>query len=192
MLAVVGVMFVILRPHAAREALPLLLPVAIAIQIVMPGTFSTVKASFLPKQGLVAEQADQQVGSGRIASLGPGIDLASRRPLLGQGFGTRIVDAGPKQNAFILDDEWLGTLLELGLIGALAWVWLFTRFCTRAAQAAKDDDSDRAWLLVAFTASIASFAVGMAFFDAFAFIQLTVVMIMLLALGSVVLRAGDR
>jgi O-antigen ligase len=189
MIAVVAVTLAILRPVAARQALPFLLPLAIAVQIIMPGTFATVKAAFLPQQGLVAEQANQQVGSGRIASLGPAIDHASLRPLLGQGFGTRIVDEGPKNNAFILDDEWLSTLLELGLVGAFAWIWLFKRFCSRSGRAAKRDDSERGWLLAAFTASIASFAVGMAFFDAFSFIQLTVLMIILLALGSVLLRS---
>jgi polysaccharide biosynthesis protein PslJ len=192
MLVAVGVVLVLLRPAAAREVAPLLLPVAVAVQIAMPGTLSTVKATFLPKHGLVAEQANAQVGSGRVASLGPALDEASLRPLLGLGFGTRIVDEGPKKNAFILDDEWLSTLLEVGIVGAAAWIWLFIRFCTRAGKAARADDSERGWLLTAFTASVASFAVGMAFFDAFAFIQFTVMMIVFLGLGSIVLRSSER
>lgn len=192
MLVAGSVVLAILRPHAARRALPLLLPLAIVIQLALPGTFSTIRASFFPKEGLVSQQAEQSVGSGRIASLGPALDEASQKPLFGRGFGTRIVDPGEKQNAFILDDEWLTTLLEIGLVGALAWVWLFFRFVGRAGRASREDDSDRGWLLAGLAASTTSFAFGMVFFDAFSFIQVTVLMLILLALGSVLLRPDAR
>jgi hypothetical protein len=189
MLAVSAAMLAVLRPQAARQALPFILPLLVVIQIALPGTFSTVKASFFPSGGLVEQQADQSVGSGRVASFGPALDEASRNPLFGRGFGTRIVEKGPKRNSFILDDEWLSTTLEIGLVGLLAWVWLFLRFTLRSAQAARDDASDRGWMLAALAASVGSFAVGMVFYDAFSFIQATFLMIMLLGFGVVLYRS---
>jgi O-antigen ligase len=187
MLVVVAVVFLLLRPRAVRRVLPLLLPLAVAVQLALPGTFSTLTTLFLPKGGLVAQQADQSVGSGRVASFGPAIDQASSHPLLGRGFGTRIPTAepgGPKKNSFILDDEWLSTTLEIGVVGALAWLWIFGRFCTRAWQIARHDTSDAGWMLTAFVASVLSFACGMVFYDAFSFIQVTILMIVMLALGQ--------
>jgi hypothetical protein len=194
MLLVIAVVFVVQRPQAVRRILPLLLPLAVVVQLALPGTFSTVTTLFLPKEGLVAQQADQSVGSGRVASFGPAIDEAASHPLLGRGFGTRIPTdepGGPKKNSFILDDEWLSTTLEIGLVGMFAWIWIFGRFCTRTLKAAWRDTSDTGWMLTAFGASVLSFAVGMAFYDAFSFIQVTILMIVMLALGSSTLANLD-
>jgi hypothetical protein len=190
MLLVSAGMLAVLRPQAARQALPLVVPLLVVIQIALPGTFSTIRASFFPSGGLVEQQANQNVGSGRVASFGPAVDEASEHPFFGRGFGTRIVGNDPKQNSFILDDEWLSTTLEIGIVGLLAWVWIFLRFCSRAVVVARSDDSDRGWTLAALAASVAAFAVGMGFYDAFSFIQVTFLMIILLGLGSVLLRDG--
>ena len=89
------------------------------------------------------------MGSGRVASFGPAIDELSQHPFFGRGFGTRIVEtSNPKRNSFILDDEWLSTTLEIGLVGLVAWLWIILRFCTRAARGSKTDD-DRGWILAA-------------------------------------------
>lgn len=192
MLLVVGVVLAVLRPHDARRAVPLLLPLAVVIQIALPGTFSTTAALFLPKEGLVAEQANQNVGSGRVASFSPALDEAAAHPIFGRGFGTRIVNDGPKKNSFILDNEWLSTLLELGLVGIAAWAWIFWRSCSRAWRVARHDDSDLGWLVTAFLAAILSFAVGMFFFDAFSFIQVTIILIVMLALCETVLATTSE
>lgn len=188
MLGVAAATLAILRPRAARQALPFVLPLLVAIQIALPGTFSTVRELFLPKGGLVEQQANQSVGSGRVASFGPAIDEAAHHPLLGRGFGTRIVGDVPKRNSFILDDEWLSTTLEIGLVGLIAWAWIFYRFCSRAIREARRNDDARGWLLAALAASIISFAVGMIFFDAFSFIQATFLMVIILGFGAVLIR----
>jgi len=187
MVGVAAATLAILRPRAARQALPFVLPLLVAIQIALPGTFSTVRELFLPKGGLVEQQANQSVGSGRVASFGPAIDEAAHHPLLGRGFGTRIVGDVPKRNSFILDDEWLSTTLEIGLVGLIAWVWIFYRFCSRAIREARRNEDERGWLLAALAASIISFAVGMIFFDAFSFIQATFLMVIILGFGAVLI-----
>jgi polysaccharide biosynthesis protein PslJ len=189
MLVVAGIVIVLLRPAAVLQHWKLAIPALIIIQLALPGTLATIKASFFPQGGLVAQQANASVGSGRVASLGPALEQVGKEPLLGIGFGTRIV-AGPDKNSFILDDQWLGILLETGVLGVVGWAWLFVRFTRRAGRAARHDDDDRGWLLAALAASVASFAVGMFFYDALSFIQVTIIMFVLLGIGSG-LMAGE-
>lgn len=190
MLAVVGLVFLWLRPREVRRFWPVIIPALIVIKLVLPGTLGAIKQSFLPTGGLIAEQKSQpgESGSGRIADIGPALQEWKRQPLLGQGFGTRVVDLnirGPKAN--ILDNQWLGTLLETGIIGFFGWLWFFVRVVRRFGKEAKKDDSDRGWLLVALAAGVAAFGVGMFTYDAFAFIQVTFLLFIFVGLGSALL-----
>ncbi len=56
MLVVGGGIVLWLRPDS-RRFLPLLLPLAIAAQIAVPGTFGNYRELFFPSEGIVAEQA---------------------------------------------------------------------------------------------------------------------------------------
>jgi hypothetical protein len=181
-----------LFPRSTRRLLPLLVPAILVIHLALPGSLGTIWGSFFPHGGLVKQQEAGKGtgGSGRVADLGPGLSEAAQTPFLGQGYGTRVVDQGPLLNAPILDDQWLGTLLETGIIGVLTWVWLFVVFTRRMLRRAREDlDSPDAWLYAAFGSAIASFAVGMLFYDAFAFIQVTFLAFLLMTLGMCVVRA---
>jgi hypothetical protein len=191
MLATIILVFFLIRPQHLRRFWPAAIPAVLALHIILPGTLGTIKASFFPKGGLIAEQQNAPVGSGRLASTGPAIAEVKRVPLVGVGFGTRVF-AYKRQNAPILDDQWLGTLLETGTLGISGWIWLFIRFVRRAGRAAKRDPSREGWLPMAFAASIAAFAVGMFTYDAFSFVQVTFVMYMLLGLGVAALNASTR
>jgi hypothetical protein len=188
MLAVIGLVFIVLRPTESVRAMPFVLPVLVVIQLLMPGTLRTLYEGFFPKGGLVAAEAAGPVGSARIPSFHAGMAEVGKRPLLGGGFGSRIV-TGPEKNSFIVDDAWLSLGMEVGVVGVLAWIWFFLRFIRRAGRAARSETGERGWFLVALTASIASFAVGMISYDALSFIQVTLVMFVIVALGSVVLEA---
>jgi hypothetical protein len=58
----------------------------------------------------------------------------------------------------------------------------------RTGRRARRDDSDEAWLMAAFTASIGAFAIGMFTYDTFSFIQVTFLLFLLLGLVSADLR----
>ena len=98
------------------------------------------------------------------------------------------IPVGEKQNSFILDDQWLSTLLDTGILGVVAWVWFFWRFGRGTAREGKDDKSDRGWMLTVISASVTSFAVGILFYDAFSFIQVTIITFILIGLGCALLR----
>jgi O-antigen ligase len=190
MFLVVAVVFIWLRPRETRRLWPAIFPILLAIHFVLPGTLGALKQSFVPAGGLVAQQKSQagKSGSGRIADLGPGLREWSHSPLVGEGFGTRVVDAttkGPQAN--VLDDQWLQSLLETGAVGFFGWLWLFCRAVRRFGKEAKQDDSERGWLLTALAAGVAAYAVGMMTYDAFSFIQVTFLLFIFIGLGSALL-----
>lgn len=189
MLLAIALVYLLLRPRETKRLWPALLPALIVIHVALPGTIGTIRASFFPKGGLIAQQRQGAVGSGRLSTLGPALDSEFKaNPILGEGFATRITGrqqpGRPPPNGPILDDEWLGILLETGVMGALALAWLFIRFIRRAGKAASKDLSPRGWLLAATTASVAGYAVGMFTYDAFSFIQVTFLLFVVLGLGA--------
>lgn len=181
-LVAAGLVFLWLRPRNVKRVLPLLLPALVAIHLVTPGAIGGLRQAFFPPQGLIN---DQTVYGGRVSSerLGPEWAAIGANPAFGQGYGTRLTEVGLRTNARILDDEWLGTASETGLVGVFAWLWFFVRFVRRAGREAKQDRSSRGSLLVALATSVAAFAVGMLTYDAFSFIQVTFVLFILAALG---------
>jgi polysaccharide biosynthesis protein PslJ len=193
MLIVSFVVLFWLRPKQVRRFWPALLPAVVVVHLMLPGTIGTLRSSFFPEEGLLTQQSENagQRGSGRVADLGPALDEFSQTPVFGQGYGTRLTGRD-RQNAQILDNQWLKTLLETGLVGAFAWFWIFLRSIRRLARSAKADQSSDGLLYVALAASVTSFALGMLLFDAFAFIQVTFILFIVLALGSVALTARER
>jgi O-antigen ligase len=192
MVLVLLIVFAVLRPREARRLLPIAIPLLLAVHLSLPGALGSLKSAFAPQGGLVNEQEAEagKAGSGRIADLGPSIEQFKHNPLLGEGFGTRVVDNG-QVKAKVLDNQWLGTLLETGLIGVLGWLWLLGRTVRRLGRHARGDPSDRGLLMAALAGSIAAFAVGMFTYDAFSFIQVTYLMFILVALSVVLLREGQ-
>lgn len=190
MLATLVVVSALLRPAIVRPLLIAALPVLLAVHLAVPGAIGSLRVAFFPPEGLIQ---DQTTFGGRVSGerLRPQFDAIRERPAFGQGYGTRVT-LGPEANARVLDNQWLGTAVELGLVGIFAWVWLFVRFLRRAAEAAKRDLSGRGALLTALAASVTAFALGMFTYDAFSFIQVTVVLFVLLAVGASTLACREE
>ncbi len=198
MLIVLALVYLWLRPAETKRVLVLaLVPTLLALHVALPGTIGGLREAFFPKGGIVASEREgaNTRGSGRVADIAPTIAEWSQRPLLGQGYGTRIIDK-PRQNARILDDQWLATLLEVGAAGLLAWIWLFLRVVRSLGRRAKDDvESPLGWLMVGVAASVSAYAIGMVTYDAFSFVQSTMILFILIGLGAVALqlsRANQR
>ena len=69
-------------------------------------------------------------------------------------------------------------------MGIAGWVWLFVAFYRRMKAEALANRDDRSWLFVGLAAASTAFAVGMLTYDAFAFVQVTFIMYLLLGLGA--------
>jgi O-antigen ligase len=189
MLVAVVAVFLWLRPRETLRYWPLFFISVAIVKFTVPGTLGTLKNSFFPSGGIVSEQQGciGCPGQGRLADLGFALDQWARSPLFGQGYGTRVVDFSRPGtiSSQILDDQWLGSLIETGLVGVIALLWLYIAAFRRFARAANKDTRDGGWLLVALASSVAAMGVGMVFFDAFAFIQATSLLFILLGLGAV-------
>lgn len=186
------IVFLFMRRAETVRLLPALLPILIVVQIMIPGTLGTIKRSFFPTQGslVASEQTDAGAdSSGRLADVGPALGEWVKRPFFGQGLGTRLtsINDGPKRNAKILDDQWLSSLLEVGAAGILALLWMFVRVARRLGRRARDDPSDTGWLFAGLSAAVVAYIVGMLTYDAFGFIQVTLLVFIVLGLAAALL-----
>ena len=197
-LVVAGVTLLVLRPVDTRKILPLLAPAMVVVFFVLPNALGTFKSAFFPQGGIVAEQSGVVYGNelrstGRLSDIGPSLQIWRKRPLFGEGYGSRIVELGPRQNAAVLDDQWLGALLETGLLGVAALVWVVARAVRRLGRIARRDSGSLGLLAGSLAASILSYAVSMVTYDAFGFIQVTMLFFVVLALAgaTVALEPSD-
>jgi polysaccharide biosynthesis protein PslJ len=194
MLIVTLIVFFWLRPRQMKRVWPLLLPVIVLTQFAAPGTLGSLKQAFFPEGGLVSEQealAGDCASSGRVADIGPTLDEVAKKPFTGYGFGTRIV-TGEDSNACILDNQWLGTTYELGLMGFIAWLLFFVKVGRRFGKGAKEDESDEGWLQIAVTASVTAYAVGSFTFDSLGFSQVTFILFLALGLAAAARANADE
>jgi polysaccharide biosynthesis protein PslJ len=198
--AVVVAVFLWLRPRETSRCWPALIPMLVIVHFAAPGAIGGVLEGFFPTGGVVAQESETFVGPGgkveyanRLSRIGPELhEFIQHDPLVGLGYGTRITGrASVPDNAIILDDQWLGTLLEVGLVGVLGWIWLFALAIRKlGARARLERDGREGWLAVAFAASVAAFATSMLFYDAFSFEQGTCVAFAILGLAAVLLRTA--
>ncbi len=202
-IAVIILICIWLRPRQTLRCWPALLPILLVVHLFSPGSLGSVIQGFFPNGGLLKQQTQTFVGANgnvedvtRLSRIGPALhSFSEHNPLFGAGYGTRIVgnlandEPNPDDNAQVLDDQWLGTFLETGLLGILAWLWLFIRVIRRLGARAKlERDTPQGWLPVALAASIAAFATSMATYDAFSYTQATFLAFTTIALAAVVLR----
>ena len=194
MLAALLVSFFWIKRAETVKLLPMLVPLFVACQVVMPGTLGTFKAIIFPEGGSVIEEqkGGTGAGEGRVADLGPSLEQFARKPFLGQGFGSRLTSqSDPIVNARILDNQWLATLLEVGVFGTLALLWLYVRAVRMLARRAKNDATPYGWLLATLAAGLTAYAVGMFTYDSFSFIQVTFVSFIMLGIAGAALRLAD-
>jgi hypothetical protein len=201
MLIVAVAVVVWLRYHEVKRYWPALIPMVAVIHFAVPGTLGTLIQSFFPAGGLVAQQTNASVGSGRLATLMPVLrDEFEPNPVFGEGFGTRISgDNGPDvvPNAPILDNGWAGVLVETGIVGAFALGWIIVRAVRLLARMSREEPGPEGWLAVGLAAGIASFGIGLFTFDAFSFIQVAFLFFFYLGMTGVLyadrmLRAEDH
>ena len=180
MVVAMGVVALCLRGRSIVRYWPALLLVLVAIHFVSPGALGGLYKSFFPKEGLLGDVQSRagEAGSGRFADIVPGLRIWSQSPVVGHGLGSTIAFQ-PKEEHLgtapiapvIFDNQYMATLVHLGvfgLLGVLALVWGTVTRLIRAARRSTGPPSD---VLVACAVACAGFGVAMFFFDAFAFAQ---------------------
>jgi len=184
----------LVRGRAVRRYWPVAAAVVVAAHFAAPGAMSTLYHAFVPRAGLIQSQTalGGNVGSGRLADIAPGLQSWEQAPFFGHGLGTgnstgssvpgAIVD--PKTGApIIFDDQYLNTLVSIGFVGLVAVIWFVWGAAWQLAGAARRARGRESDLVAACAVSSAGFAAGMFTFDAFAFVQCTILFFVIAALG---------
>ena len=127
------------------------------VYVLVPGMLGTVTGLFLTIGNDTSARS-------RTDSYGLAAAFVSRAPLVGRGFSTFLPDYR------ILDNQYLGLLIEAGIIGLLALlVLLITALSTAMKVRRRSRDPSTRHLAQALFASLAAGSVGLALFDAFSF-----------------------
>ncbi|MGH3011590.1 MAG: O-antigen ligase family protein [Gaiellaceae bacterium] len=182
---------------------PLLLVLPVAIHFAVPGALGGIYRAFDPQQGLTSDLTTRsgESGSGRLADIEPGLNVWSESPLYGNGIGTRVTsgEAGAAQTALgaegaviFFDNEWLSTLVQLGILGIVGTAWFVFGSLVTVGRFARRVRGPRSDLAAACAAAIGAFGLTMFVFDAFAFVQSTVIFFMVAAIGLQARRLGPR
>ena len=182
---------------------PLLLILPVAIHFAVPGALGGIYRAFDPQEGLTSDLSTRsgESGSGRLADIEPGLNVWSESPLYGNGIGTRVTsgEAGAAQTALgaegaiiYFDNEWLSTLVQLGILGILGTAWLVFGSLVLVGRFARRVRGPRSDLAAACACAIGAFGVSMLVFDAFAFVQSTIIFFMVAAIGLQARRLGPR
>ncbi|QAY69508.1 O-antigen ligase family protein [Xylanimonas protaetiae] len=194
---VLGTMFLlaaVLRPQLARLLFVVGVPVLLLGTVVQPKVFGSLVGSFLDPEELVASQYTSAgwTGAGRLADLGPATGLALQHPFFGTGVGSRVV-VGDDANAFILDNQVLGTQLDAGALGVAGLaVLVIVPVVALLRHALRKDVPERdAMLAFALAASVLGYGVALFFYDAFGFLQTFLLLAILLAVGGWLLTDGS-
>ncbi|MET0671885.1 MAG: O-antigen ligase family protein [Microbacterium pygmaeum] len=195
---VLGAMFLytlLLRPRLAGILFVIGLPFALITGLVLPKLVETTVLSLFDVQGLIAGQFSSigMAGQGRLADVEPALAELSQQPWFGSGLATRVV-VGENANAQILDNQWLGTAMETGVVGVIGLIALLVypvyrliRFSFTSAA-----PQSRVFLTFAIGASTLGYAVGAYFYDAFSFMQAFLMLTILLGVAAWAMTDGSE
>ena len=178
MLLVVGATYFFYLPRQTLRLLPYLALIVVAIAVTLPSSASAMAESFFPKGGLLAEQSNTENDAPWGDTNGRDrpqhrhsrvVEERSCRRGLRHSTGRFPSDSpGDGRYSGVLDNQWLGLLLEVGAVGVAAWLWLLGRTFRHLHKIARTSE-EYGFLAVSLTASTASFAVCMYFLDVLTF-----------------------
>lgn len=169
-------------PPAWRRRAILIAPfVAVGLRFLVPGLLGTVRSLFT---NLFNDPSTQ----GRLDDYDVVFAIYADQPLLGRGLYTFV-----PEHYRIVDNQFLITLLELGLIGLIALLVFFgTGYLTahRAYRIAADPELKH--LSLALSASIAGIVVSYATFDALSFPKVAGMTFFLIGLAGTAYRLAQK
>lgn len=140
-----------------RRAYVAILAVCAAVYVLVPGLIGTIT-------NLFTHISSDSSAQSRTGSFALAYDFIGRSPLIGRGFLTFLPDYR------ILDDQYLGLLIDTGILGLSAFLGLLASGViggVRLKKVCTDRTDGR--LAVALAASVASAMASFALFDGFSF-----------------------
>jgi hypothetical protein len=202
MAVVMSIIGLLVRPEQVLKYWPVLLVLPAIAHVAAPGTLGALYKSIFPEEGLQADLEGRAGlgGSGRLSDIAPGLDLWRDSPLVGHGLGFVATTAAPVAEGaaegatgfqIIFDNQYMATLVSLGALGLIAVIWVVWGAAIKLTRAARRHRTGReADLVAACALSCAGFATAMLFFDAFAFVQATLIFFIIAAVGLRIRQLG--
>ena len=130
------------------------------VYLTQPGVIGTIL-------GLFTGISDDSSAASRTGSYGLAFEFIRRAPVFGRGFATFL------PNYRILDNQYLGTMIELGVVGLVALLAvMISGILTARAVRRRSSDPVTRQLAQFLTATVASAAMAFALFDAFSFVMI--------------------
>jgi len=193
---VVGVMLFFTWSWKRRaRALVVLVVFVNGLQFVVPGLFGTLKSLFV-------NLGNDPSVSGRTSDYALVGNLVGHNPVFGRGFRTFIPEkfllhTGKGGGTLILDNQYLGTLIEMGVFGLISLVFLFivVLACAHSIRRRSADPSTRD-LAQSLAAAVMVAMLSFATFDGLSFPMATILLFLLVgctgALRRLVLEEQRR
>jgi O-antigen ligase len=181
MLAVgAGVLLVLIyRRELVRKMFPLLIGLMLVMHVLAPGAMGSLKQQLQPGHLTTASSNKQR--SDDYTAVAPDLH---KHLALGRGFGSY---DGLKYR--ILDNQYLGLLIMVGIIGTVAYVAMYVAGVVGAHRYARMRGSPHGATMLALSAALTTFLVGSVLFDVLSFSHVTYMSFVVLGLAAVGARA---
>lgn len=185
----------ILRGRELIRFWPVLFVVVLALHFAAPGVIGAVYHAFTPREGLIQDASGRAglAGSGRLADIEPGLDLWRTSPLVGIGRGNPLVggqSGNSNRSSTIFDNQYMSSLVLTGLLGFAAVVCFLVVSASKLLNAGLARRGREGDFLACCGLAATGFAVGIFFFDAFSFVQVTIMYFVITAVGLRVLQVA--
>lgn len=161
------------RRRRAYVAIVLLL---VGVYFITPGMLGTLRGLF------TFGSADSSINS-RTESFSIAIEMVANNPIVGRGFGTFLPEY------VIVDNQYLGLLVELGVLGVISFVSLIAAglHCAKRARLVSVDEV-MIQLSQAVLASLAAVGIAFAFFDGLSFPMAAAMLFLILGVSGALWR----
>jgi O-antigen ligase len=188
MAIVMLVLAVALRGRRVWRFWPALVIALAVLHLARPGVMGALYNSFFPENGLVSQVSGRAglPGSGRLSDIQPGLELWRESPAFGIGRGNPLVGGrspDEPEQGIIFDNQYLNLLVTLGTLGLLTLVWFLIATFVKLLRGARQRLGAVGDLVLVCALGVGGFAAAMYFFDAFSFVQVTMLFFAVAGLG---------
>lgn len=173
---------VLYRPKLLVRYSPLAAVILVLIAVAAPGSLGSLRSQF-GSGGTKSQESTQ----GRLADYGAVRPDIEKHLLFGRGYGSF-----DHTKYRLLDNQWLGTLIETGLAGLLALVGVVAAGWYAAHRLARRASAERGPPPIAAAAAMICFATSFALYDVLAFPQSVYLFFFIVALTVVTGEVKDQ
>lgn len=169
------------------RALVVLVVFVNGLQFVVPGLFGTLRSLFV-------NLGNDPSVSGRTSDYALVGDLVAHNPVFGRGFRTfipekYILHTGEGGGTLILDNQYLGTLIEMGVFGLISLLFMFlVALCSARSIRRRSTDPSTRDLAQSVAAAVMAAMLSFATFDGLSFPMATILLFLLVGCAGALRR----